>query len=246
MQRCLVLLALVSAIGALDAHAVEFDKIPRTIGKQPVYQSKSPKYCLLVFGPQSQTRVWLVVDGKTAYVDRNANGDLTEEGERVAQQSDGSFHLGNITEPGGATHKDLQLSIHDRSLFSLSIVTADQGSKTVGKTSPGYGDYTFPKPQFGDRPKDAPIIHPDGPLSIVPYEEPTILSLFDRQWKHPELRLTIGSPGHGIGSATIPDNHTLRECVQGSFYLVQADIEFPIRDRRSSPIKSRQTLRGRS
>jgi hypothetical protein len=36
-----------------------------------------------VFGPEATTRVWLVVDGDFLYVDRNANGDLTERGERV-------------------------------------------------------------------------------------------------------------------------------------------------------------------
>ena len=42
-----------------------------------------PKYCLLVFGPETKTSVWLIVDGDVMYVDRNGNGDLTEKGERV-------------------------------------------------------------------------------------------------------------------------------------------------------------------
>jgi hypothetical protein len=36
-----------------------------------------------VFGPEAKTRVWLVLDGDVLYVDRNGNGDLTEDGERV-------------------------------------------------------------------------------------------------------------------------------------------------------------------
>ena len=40
-----------------------------------------PRYCLLVFGPQAKTRVWIVEAGENLYVDRNANGDLTEPGE---------------------------------------------------------------------------------------------------------------------------------------------------------------------
>src|SRR5262249_48917300 len=43
-----------------------------------------PRYLLLVFGSEARTRVWLVEDGNTLYVDRNANGDLTEAGEAVA------------------------------------------------------------------------------------------------------------------------------------------------------------------
>ncbi|HEV3448532.1 MAG TPA: hypothetical protein VG099_28095, partial [Gemmataceae bacterium] len=30
--------------------------------KEPVYQSKGPKYCLLTFGREGKTRVWLVFD----------------------------------------------------------------------------------------------------------------------------------------------------------------------------------------
>jgi len=65
------------------ASAVDLKKIPRTLAKEPAYATKQPKYCLLVFGPQATTRVWLVADGDFLYVDRNGNGDLTEPGERV-------------------------------------------------------------------------------------------------------------------------------------------------------------------
>ena len=43
------------------AGAADLSKVDRTIKKEPVYQSK-PKYCLLVFGPKADTRVWLVLD----------------------------------------------------------------------------------------------------------------------------------------------------------------------------------------
>src|SRR5262249_10566843 len=52
--------------------------------KEPTYHSGSPGYCLLLFGPEARTRVWLVFDGDHLFIDRNANGDLTEEGEKVA------------------------------------------------------------------------------------------------------------------------------------------------------------------
>src|SRR5262249_30707918 len=54
----------------------------RTIAREPAYASKAPKYCLLVYGPEERARVWLVLDGDILYVDRNGNGDLTEEGNR--------------------------------------------------------------------------------------------------------------------------------------------------------------------
>ena len=64
--------------------AVDLTTIDRSIRKEPAYQSKAPQYCLLVFGPQAKTRVWLVLDGDALYLDRNGNGDLTDPGERLA------------------------------------------------------------------------------------------------------------------------------------------------------------------
>ena len=46
-------------LGTGPALAVDLAKIDRTIRKEPAYQSKSPQYCLLVFGPKAETRVWL-------------------------------------------------------------------------------------------------------------------------------------------------------------------------------------------
>src|SRR5262245_45111521 len=63
---------------------VDLTKVDRAIVKEPKYQSQ-PRYALLVFGPKADRRAWLVMDGEDVlYVDRNGNGDLTEEGERVA------------------------------------------------------------------------------------------------------------------------------------------------------------------
>ena len=59
---------------------VDLTKIDRAITREPAYQSKSPRYCLVLFGPEALTRVWVVRDGNTLYVDRNGNGDLTEDG----------------------------------------------------------------------------------------------------------------------------------------------------------------------
>src|SRR5437762_1445801 len=68
-------------VGPSTAGPVDLSRIDRTLGKEPAYQSR-PKYCLLVFGPEAKARVWLVLAGDTLYVDKNGNGDLTEEGER--------------------------------------------------------------------------------------------------------------------------------------------------------------------
>lgn len=79
--RNLVGVMLVS-LCAMSAGATDLSKIDRSIRREPVYRS-APAYCLLVFGAKAEHRVWLVLDGETLYVDRNGNGDLTEEDERI-------------------------------------------------------------------------------------------------------------------------------------------------------------------
>src|SRR6516225_6430934 len=73
-------------------------KINRTITKEPLYKG-TPKYCLLVFGPVAKFRAWLVTDDEALYVDRNGNGDLTENGKRVPRTR-------NLNSPVRAGHFD--------------------------------------------------------------------------------------------------------------------------------------------
>jgi hypothetical protein len=117
MRHCALTLAATWLMaGAVVAEA---PKIDRTIAKEPVYQSKTPKYGLLVFGPEAKGHVWLVLDGDTLYVDRNGNGDLTEAGKKVAaekpdrqtpRENDHSFDVGELT-IGGKTHKSFDINV---------------------------------------------------------------------------------------------------------------------------------------
>jgi hypothetical protein len=108
------------ALWSLPAAAVDLSKIDRRIAREPAYQTKTPKYALLVFGPEARDRVWLVLDGDALYVDKNGNGDLTEKGERFTAPAfetskhpaiarERSIAVGNIT-IGGLTHADLTVS----------------------------------------------------------------------------------------------------------------------------------------
>src|SRR2546426_8963290 len=109
------------------AQAADLEKTERAIRKEPVYQTKDPRYCLLVFGPEAKTRIWLVLDGDTLYVDRNGNGDLTEQGERVAakderRRSEGefTFEVGDLRD-GALLHKKVTVGV--RQYSDLSSVT---------------------------------------------------------------------------------------------------------------------------
>jgi hypothetical protein len=101
------------------AGAADLSRVDRTLKKEPAYQSK-PKYCLLVFGKEARHRVWLVLDGNTLYVDRNGNGDLTEEGKRFTAPAfrpganpfctqERSVQVSAVS-VGGLTHTDLVVS----------------------------------------------------------------------------------------------------------------------------------------
>src|SRR4051812_35843558 len=71
MKHLLVLLAVMAVTAPVGA--TDLTKIDRTIKKEPAYEVK-PKYCLLVFGPEAKTRVWLILDGDTLFLGRD--GDL--------------------------------------------------------------------------------------------------------------------------------------------------------------------------
>jgi len=115
-----VLLVLTTCCLSAGLAADEPLKIDRSIGKEPVYKSKSPKYGLLVFGPEAKDRVWLVLDGDILYVDRNGNGDLTDPGEKIMAEKkagrdpeeDGyGFEVGDLS-VGGRKHKDLSIGFY--------------------------------------------------------------------------------------------------------------------------------------
>jgi hypothetical protein len=78
------------------ASATDLPRIDHTIAKEPTYQSKA-KYCLLMFGPEGKTRIWLALDpeARLLYVDCNSNGDLTEKGKRF-EPPDRKDRLKNI------------------------------------------------------------------------------------------------------------------------------------------------------
>jgi len=93
------------------AHAADLASVDRTIKKEPAYQTKSPRYALLVFGPEARDRVWLVHDGDTLYVDRNGDGDLTDTRNKVTakgREPTGGyrFNAGELRN-GGRAHKGL-------------------------------------------------------------------------------------------------------------------------------------------
>src|SRR5262245_56071575 len=114
----------------LPASAADLSKIDRTIGKEPVYGSQSkPKYCLLAYGPEAKARVWLVLDGEVLYVDRNGNGDLTEDGKRFAGKET-AFHVNGDSLKGKGLSFDIgEIPAFGKELTHHLFVTLYQEGK---------------------------------------------------------------------------------------------------------------------
>ncbi|HLJ93928.1 MAG TPA: sigma-70 family RNA polymerase sigma factor [Gemmataceae bacterium] len=215
-----------SGVGKADRELLQ--QIDRKIAKEPDYKSK-PKYCLLVFGPEAKTRVWLVQDGDTLYVDRNGNGDLTEAGEKVtAEKGDGTdegeyvFLLGDIRN-GPLVHKAFAqvrkldfLASQDKRVKTMLA----KNSKAIGYTllvemempgwkGTGLGGRVRQTAafldvngvlQFADRPQDAPIIHFGGPWQLTLFTPPELTIGRGR-----DMVLGVGTPGLGAGTTAFID-----------------------------------------
>jgi hypothetical protein len=192
MKTRAILFAAVAALCCTSlAGAADLTKIARKIAKEPTYQTKSPRYCLLVFGPEANTRIWLVQDGDVLYVDRNGNGDLTEEGERVTSKQKGVawFEAGDLRD-GSLTHTGLSVIRSSATPDLIGSVKDFERIKGLGSDPyvwtvrvkaerPADDDRPLPRHigyvvngdgtgwlSFGNRPENAPVIHFNGPWTL--------------------------------------------------------------------------------
>lgn len=123
--RGLICVAIALTIYSSRASADELTSLQRTLGKEPKYQSDSPRYALLVFGKKMTKRVWLVIDGDFLHADLNGNGDLTEEGEKIAK-----VDLTNRIAPDGMVQFEIS-EIHDGSLVHRSFCLTSQLARKI-------------------------------------------------------------------------------------------------------------------
>jgi hypothetical protein len=210
-------LAALVALGSVPVtRAAELAAIERVIGKEPAYQGK-PRYCLLVFGKEAATRIWLVQDGNRLYVDRNGNGDLSEPGESVSAHNGTYFSVDRVREFSGTAHQHLRITSMTNGTFSLTLGEEGQRGQFVGIGR-------MERPTWGDKAASAPIIHLAGPMTLerygpiytVPRGAPESAN---RRFK---LRLLLGTPGLGKGTFASYD-----DLCSENLGPVQADIEYP-------------------
>ncbi len=216
--------------------AVDLTKIDRTIAKEPAYQSEAVKYCLLVFGPEAKTRVWLVVDGDVLYVDRNGNGDLTEKGECcVATGSEPRiWEAGDIIEVDGKS-KHTSLTVRQGPDGMMVRIWADgqRWQRAGGRwmiVRDHWPDVFAKGPgrlEFALQAQEAPIIHLNGPVTV------------NLLWPHALKRgeeadfiAVVGTFGLGPGAFAHFSN---QQEIPGSARL-EAAVAFPNRDVAGKPI----------
>ncbi len=264
MRINLLLAAALLLLPTPPARAGGLAKVERKLAREPAYQTRAPKYCLLVFGLDARTRVWLVQDGDTLYVDRNGNGDLTEPGERVQvkQKADGfrAFEVGDLT-LDGLTHTGLSVT---QIKASPESVGNDQEWARIKKSGPepwmwwvritaeradddkrdlprkvSYvinGDGTGML-LFADRPQDAPVIHFNGPWTLGLQD----INQHIQRGQPVMLQIGVGTQGTGPGTfAFVLYPNTIPETV-----YPEAEITFPAKGEGQAPIRRKYTLKQR-
>jgi hypothetical protein len=203
------------------------------IVKQPAYRSKAPAYCLLVLGEKAKTNVWLVFDEEDLYIDRNANGDLTEKGEKVACKKrsaagNGTFRCfyqaGSVTGTDGETKYQIAAEAEQNAggqwgLWAVSVLVND---KYVERC-------ILANLTLGIRPDAAPVLHFGGPLAIT-------VSSSTLRFEETDLRIMITGK---VGQAMVSQVDC--ESVPKDVHPV-ADIEFPHKVRDKGPIRVKVTL----
>lgn len=175
-------------LSTASAGAVELDQIERAVVKEPNYRGQ-PSYCLLVFGPEAKTRIWLAFDDDTVYVDQQRKGDLTAKALKLADNK-ATIDLGVVPDGNGQS-KEAKMHLQRvppsgaRMFYSLG-----------GKTSQSVGIAGEMPVTFADKAKDAPIIHLGGPLT---YRLESSLSNL-KPGKDYSFSGRLGTPGLGPGS----------------------------------------------
>lgn len=243
MARCYAGLALAALLcSSVQAADPDLSRVDRGVAREPDYRG-SPRYCLLVFGPGADTRVWLVEDGETLYVDRNANGDITEAGESVAPSErrelkiirDGKVvlyrqraHSLDVLSPadGSGPHTEFRLSRYRIGDEPAKYVLSVRVDGTILQ-------YAGWRPLFADSREKAAVVHFGGPVVPQPIRRKALSLTGPDQ----ELHVRFVTPGSGKDSLASLGYQAVPEDVDPV-----AEIEWPADEPAAGPVRTTVTL----
>lgn len=231
-----------------EAQAVDLTKVPRTVAREPAWKTEGPRYCLLVFGPKADYRVWLVLDGDTLLVDRNGNGDLTEAGESTKPKERNtdpcSFEAVTILGPDGKTEEKLTFALYGWFDYMKGKDTNDVAPAVFvswkGRRFGSWGDETGPC-VWGRKPGEAPIVHVDGPLQMG-FETRAEWAL-ERKGEG-QFELSVGVGTKGLGKGAFVHLSYANDAIPMDVFPTAA-LEFPSRTPGAPPVRVSAELKQR-
>jgi hypothetical protein len=192
------------------------DSVKRTIGKEPKYSHK-PQYALVVLGTNADAKLWMVEDGETLYLDKNLNGDLTDDGPPIARgQTEDlcDYKCRELTPAKGPKHTHFCLR-----RWSNGAAEDSYGlSLAVDGTKPMYAGWfgTF----WSSSPATVPIIHFGGPLTPTPLDRSSSFVIGSTLG---ELDLGFCNDGRGKGATSYLSTDALPEDV-----VPKVEINWPV------------------
>ena len=241
----------------IPGYAADLDKIDRTIGKEPAYESQTkPKYCLVVFGPEAKTRVWLVLHGDVLYADRNGDGDLTGEDERILKK-----RVYEVDIPAGSGEW-FSLEVQDK--YGQDKQKAVHAISCQPQKGKGFPQKTVGVLLFADRPEDAPIVHFGGPLTLTIFDwgKPLQTRQIVQGERAKEVSRVVGSQAFGspgdlvqdfsilVGTPAFGGKHEVFAMIDGYFpdlagrgNMPTVVVEFPGKNLGDKGIAAQVTLR---
>ena len=176
--------AMLVAVGLSSTSAADLRKIDRTLQDEPKYNTAAPKYCLLAFGPEAKTTVWLVRDGDVMHVHASPDGKSAKLWRQVKLDST-AFNIGDIWEDEQTCHKNLRYLPHSRRIAFTVMVGGKRQAAGFDRAG---------KLEFATTAKDAPVVHFNGPLTMDLFREQQPLQTGE------DLTAVVGTPGIGPGT----------------------------------------------
>lgn len=157
-MRAFAPVLLVLCVVGTPARAVDLSQVDRQVAKEPKYQGQ-PGYCLLVFGPEAKKRIWLALDGDKLYVDRRGQGDLTGQQTTLNTSKMVTIDLPEVPDASNQPQTGrLTVRRHASDGVQLYFHLPGQPNQLAGTPS-----QSIP---LASQPKDAPIVHFNGPLTF--------------------------------------------------------------------------------